>query len=413
MNPQSLFSVENPVMFGLFLMFTMLAVIYVYNRFIIIPMRRKHLAEEENLKLQQAELMALFASLSPDPIFRFDEEGKIILANNSAHKLFPQKILEGENVRIILPYTHNYDFHDIIKNEKSILDVIQIGKFYYQFIIVGSNKFKICQVYGRNITELKQTENELIEALLKAEEAKRLKEFFLAQISHEIRSPLNVIVGYSDILNEELKGSNNNYYDGILRSIKNNSKRLYRTFDLLLNMSQLQAGKYETHIEKIDLYYLLNSIHLEYFSLAEEKSIDLKIINTIEPPVYIYGDHYSISQIFINLIDNAIKYTSKGAVEIKISKTNEEEIVTEIIDNGKGMSQEFIDKLFQPFTQEDMGYTRRFDGTGLGLAIVKNFVELNKGKISVESELNKGTTFKVVLKGDKTWLNNQMINQIS
>lgn len=405
MNPESLFSVENPLLFGLFLVFTMLAVIYIYNRYIIIPMRKRHLAEEENLKLQQAELMALFASLSPDPVFRFDEDGKIILANNSAHKVFPQRILEGENVKQILPFTQNIDFQKFIDEEKSLLDVLQIGKFYYQFLIIGIKKFKICQVYGRDITELKKTENELIEALLKAEESKKIKEYFLAQISHEIRSPLNVIVGYSDLLKEELKEVNYPNLETILLSMKNNSKRLYRTFDLLLNMSQIQAGKYEVHLEKIDLFYLLNSIHFEYSSIAEEKGIKFMINDTIGAPIYIYGDHYSIMQIFINLVDNALKYTKEGSVEIKISKTEDEDICTEIIDTGKGMSKEYVDKLFQPFTQEDMGYTRRFEGTGLGLAIVKNFVDLNNGKIFVESEINKGTTFKVILKGDKSWLN--------
>lgn len=388
-------------------MLIMLAVIYIYNRYIIVPMRKRHLAEEENLKLQQAELMALFASLSPEPIFRIDDEGKIILANNSAHKIFPQKILEGENVQNILPFSKNYDYKKIISEEQSILNVFQIGKFYYQFLIVGVKKFNICQVYGRDITELKQTENDLIEALKKAEESKKLKEFFLAQISHEIRSPLNVIVGYSDILKEELKDIDNPGLEGILRSIKNNSKRLYRTFDLLLNMSQIQAGKYELHTEKIDLFYLLSSIHFEYSSLAEEKNIDFILNDCIGAPIFIYADHYSITQVFVNLVDNAIKYTNTGSIEIKITRTNENDICTEIIDTGKGISKEYIDKLFEPFTQEDMGYTRRFDGTGLGLAIVKRFVELNKGQIFVESELNKGTTFKVILKGENNGQSNK------
>lgn len=413
MNPESLFSVENPLLFALFLILIMIAVIYVYNRYVIIPMRKKHLAEEENLKLQQAELMALFASLSPDPIFRCDDEGKILLANNSAHRIFPQKLLEGENVRVILPFTNSTDFNKLIEEEGSLLDVVQIGKNYYQFLIIGSRKFKICQVYGRDITELKITENELKEALFKAEESKRLKEFFLAQISHEIRSPLNVIVGYSDVLKEELKGLQIRSFDSILRSIKNNSKRLYRTFDLLLNMSQLQTGKYEAHFEKIDLFYLLSTIHYEYTSLAEEKILDFILNDTIGAPIYIYGDHYSISQVFINLIDNAFKYTNKGSIEVKIYKNIDEDICVDVIDTGKGMSKEFLDNLFVPFTQEEMGYTRKFEGTGLGLAIIKNFIDLNNGKISVISEVNKGTTFSVTLRGEKSWLANPMKNQIS
>lgn len=410
--PESLLSVENPILFGLFIMVVMIMVIIVYNRFIIIPLKRKHFEEEENLKLHQAELMALFASLSPDPVFRFDETGKIILANNSAHKIFPQKILLGEQVQEILPFTNEYNLQEIIDASKTVMNTISFEKSYYQFLIVGSQRFKMCHVYGRDITELKLTEQDLKEALIKAEESKKLKEYFLAQISHEIRSPLNVIVGYSDLLTEELKNSERSDLLSILSSVKNNSKRLYRTFDLLLNMSQIQASGYDARIAKIDLFALLTSIQTEYASLAEEKGLQLILTNNIEENSFVFCDHYSITQVFINLIDNAIKYTKQGSVEIKIYRESEN-INVDIIDTGKGMSNEYMDKLFVPFTQEEMGYTRRFDGTGLGLAIVKSFANLNNAKIRFTSEQGKGTTFTVVLNGDKLWGNYPKKNQNS
>lgn len=367
-------------------------------------MRKKHLAEEENLKLQQAELMALFASLSPDPIFRFDETGKIILANNSAHKIFPHKILLGEQVQTILPFTSDYDLLEVIDSGKTLMNTIPFEKSYYQFLIVGSPKFKMCQVYGRDITELKLTEQDLKEALVKAEESKKMKEFFLAQISHEIRSPLNVIVGYSDLLSEELKDSERADLVSILKSVKNNSKRLYRTFDLLLNMSQIHTGRYDARFEKVNIHALLNTIYAEYNSLAEEKGLSLVLTNSSKEDVVVYCDHYSIAQVFVNLIDNAIKYTKKGSVEVKIYKEGND-VYVDIADTGKGMSKEFIDRLFIPFTQEEMGYTRRFDGTGLGLAIANSFAALNNAKIRVSSEQEVGSTFTVILNGDKTWGN--------
>ncbi len=409
MGPESYISVENPLLFGLFLMAVMIMVILVYNRFIIIPMRKKHLAEEENLKLQQAELMALFASLSPDPIFRFDETGKIILANNSAHKIFPHKILLGEQVQTILPFTNEYNLLEVIESGKTLMNTVPFEKSYYQFLIVGSQKFKMCQVYGRDITELKLTEQDLKEALVKAEESKKLKEFFLAQISHEIRSPLNVIVGYADLLGDELKNSERPDLNNILKSVKNNSKRLYRTFDLLLNMSQIQTGRYDARFERVDIFSLLNTIYLEYTSFAEEKGLQLILTNTLEDASIVYCDHYSIAQVFINLIDNSIKYTKQGSVEIKIYRCDSN-LCIDIIDSGKGMSKEFIDRLFVPFTQEEMGYTRRFDGTGLGLAIANSFANLNNAKIRVVSEQEIGTTFTVILNGDKTWGNNPKKN---
>lgn len=363
-------------------------------------MKKRHLESEKNIRLEQAELMALFASLSPDPVFRIDESGTIILANNSAHKIFPDKILLGDQAENIIPFLKSYDIKDIITHDRTKSDTTLIGNSYFQFIVEGVSKFNVCQIYGRNITELKNTEKNLKEALIKSEEVKRLKEFFLAQISHEIRSPLNVIVGYVDFLTEELKEEKRDELSPILRSIKNNSKRLYRTFDLLLNMSQIQTSKYDPHFESVDPVALLKTIQSDFLSFAEEKKLKLNFTNTIQEDVTVVVDHYSLSQVFVNLIDNAIKYTKEGSIDIKLYRDNSN-ICVDIADAGKGMSKDFIDNLFTPFTQEDMGYTRKYEGTGLGLAIVKSFIDLNKAKIKVSSEPNKGTKFTVILKGDK------------
>jgi signal transduction histidine kinase len=365
-------------------------------------MKKKHLQAEENMRLQQAELMALFAELSPDPIFRFDELGKVILANNSAHKFFPNRILVGEKAQVLFPFLNDYDINDVISNARSVNYTYKLGETFFQFIIEGVPKLNVCQVYGRDITDLKQTERELKEALAKAEESKQLKEYFLAQISHEIRAPLNVIVGYSDILAEELKNFHNDDFYHILRSMKNNSKRLYRTFDLLLNMSQLQTGRYDVRFEKINLLPIFKTLHSDFQSLAEEKKLFLNLNNNLEEEITVIGDHYSITQIFINLIDNAIKYSTVGGVDINLYRDGVN-ICVGITDTGKGMSREYTEKLFIPFTQEEMGYTRRFEGTGLGLAIVKSFADLNRAKLNVRSEVAKGTTFTITFNGENRW----------
>jgi len=397
---KTIFSVENPLLLSLLILIIVFTVMFIYYRYVIIPMRKKHLEETENFRLQQAELMALFAELSPDPVFRFDESGKIILANNSAHAIFPGRTLLGERVQTVLPFVAGYNIQDIIAYGRAVNSMARLGDRYYQFIIQGVTKFNVCQVYGRDVTDLKQTERELKEALNKAEESKKLKEFFLAQISHEIRAPLNVIVGYSDILVEDFDDINRAELLHILRSMKNNSKRLYRTFDLLLNMSQLQTGKYDARFEKVDLFHLLKTIQSEFKSLADEKNLLLSLNNLAEGATTITADHYSITQIFVNLIDNSIKYSDSGKINICIYQ-QEVNLCVDVSDDGKGMSKEFIDKLFTPFTQEEMGYTRRYEGTGLGLALVKSFADLNRAKIKVISEVNKGTTFTIIFKNEK------------
>lgn len=397
----SWYSFENPILFSLIMIVVILAVTFIYYRYVIVPMRKKHLQEQENLRLQQAELMALFSELSPDPIFRFDLNGKIILANNSAHKIFPSKVLVGEQVDILLPFMKTFDIHDIITYGKTIIYTSLLEENYFQFLISGVAKFSVCQVYGRDITDLKTKEKELKAALVKAEEAKKLKEQFLAQISHEIRSPLNVIVGYADLLKQEYPEKQEDF-SGILRSIKNNSKRLYRTFDLLLNMSQLQTSKYETRFEKVDLYSLLLTIKHEFQSYAEEKNLELDLINLTDGESMVTVDHYSVAQLFSNLVDNAIKYTERGKVELIIRK-EAAKICVDVKDTGIGISKEYLQKVFTPFSQENMSYTRPFEGTGLGLALVKGFVDINGSKIRVNSEPNKGTTFTVIFNGEQRW----------
>lgn len=399
--PKSFLSLENPLILALLIVAIIILVTFIYYRYVIIPMRKKYLQEQENLKLQQAELMALFAELSPDPIFRFDEKGKIVLANSSAHNIFPHKILVGEHVEVVLPFIKSFDIPDLIANNKTVNYTTLLGSKYYQFLIASVPKFKVCQVYGRDITDLKKTERDLKAALEKAEESKKLKEFFLSQISHEIRSPLNVITGYSDLLMQELHGKSSEYND-ILRSIINNSKRLYRTFDLMLNMSQLQTGKYEARFERINILAMINTIVNEYRTFADEKNLKINLINRLEEDTTVTADHYSIAQIFINLIDNAIKYTPHGKVEILLYR-DLNNICVDVRDTGIGISKEYQEKLFTPFSQADMSYTRPYEGTGLGLALVKTFIDLNRAKIKVNSEPECGATFTVILSGDKKW----------
>jgi signal transduction histidine kinase len=308
----------------------------------------------------------------------------------------------GEQSKIVLPFLNSYNINEIIENEKVISFTTPLDNKYFQFIIDGVKKFNVCQVYGRDITEMKNTERDLKEALIRADDAKRLKEFFLAQISHEIRSPLNVIVGYSDLLADELRDEKKTEYGNILLSMKNNSKRLYRTFDLLLNMSQLQTGKYDARFEKVDLFALLKTLQSDFKSMGEEKGLTLELTNSANEDVSVIVDHYSLAQIFINLLDNAIKYTDKGWIKINIYRDGSNYCV-DVSDSGKGMSKEYIDKLFVPFTQEEMGYSRRYEGTGLGLAMIKSFLDVNKAKIKVRSEINHGSTFTVILNGDKKW----------
>jgi signal transduction histidine kinase len=250
-----------------------------------------------------------------------------------------------------------------------------------------------------DITDRKKFEKELIIARDKAMESDRLKSAFLAQISHEIRTPLNVILNCTTLITDELDENYRRELEDLLVAINSAGKRLQRTINLTLDLSSVQSGNYVAEFEVFDLYDDLKKFYDEFAVLAAQGDLVLSLIKKTEN-TKITGDKYTVNQVFQNLIDNAVKYTKKGKVDI-IIESEGENVCVKIADTGIGMSPEYLKEIFIPFSQEDVGQKREFEGNGLGLALVKNYVELNKGTVSVESKKGMGTVFSVTLPGVK------------
>ena len=245
-----------------------------------------------------------------------------------------------------------------------------------------------------DISEIKRVQKELVEALAKAEESDRLKSAFLAQMSHEIRTPLNVILTSIPLIADEVSGEDDELKI-ILDSVKSAGRRLQRTIDMILSMSSVQSGNYKATFEKFDIIPDLQNMVVEFKSLSDDKGLKLKFSKT-DDTAFITADRYTVSQVFQNLINNAIKYTLKGYVEVYVKNQKDGKVKIEIRDSGIGMSEEYLQRMFMPFSQEDTGYKREFEGNGLGLALVKKYIELNRAEINVESEKNIGSVFSVI-----------------
>ncbi len=296
-----------------------------------------------------------------------------IKANKKSNEILKQKNLEIEKTNKILE-----EKNKLIFNHKEELS-------------------RMVNVLKREVNERKKYEQELISAKNRAEQANKLKSEFLAGISHEIRTPVNTILSYVSLLKEDLANLGNGDYSEYFDPIQNGSDRLIRTIDSILNMSQFQSGEFELFKEKFDLYgEVLVGLIKEFQPFASKKNLRLNLYKNVDDTM-IYGDQYTITQLFTNLVDNAVKYTNEGFINVSIFKKDGNFLYVSVEDSGIGITKEFLPNLFEPFHQEEMGYSRAFDGNGLGLALVKKYVEVNKGKIEVFSEKGKGTKFVVAL----------------
>lgn len=246
------------------------------------------------------------------------------------------------------------------------------------------------------IVKIKKVEEELRLAKEKAEESDRLKTEFLAQMSHEIRTPINTILNYISLIKEEVTKPLSDDMQFSFSAIDSSSRRMIRTIDMILNMSEIQTGRFECHYQEIDLERdVISMVKNEFSSMAAVKNLKLNILNMAENPV-IKGDLYTVSQILVNLLNNAIKYTNSGEIDLKIYRQDKDKLCMDVSDTGIGMSEDFQKKLFSPFSQEEQGYRRKFEGNGLGLALVKKYCEFNDAEILVKSKKGAGSTFTVI-----------------
>ncbi len=255
----------------------------------------------------------------------------------------------------------------------------------------GQHRFNGAVLVLRDLRQLVEVEA--------ARQAAVAKDEFLAAMSHELRTPLSAIIGNSELLIESASERLTSEESGMLRSIKVSGKTQLGLVNDILDLSKLNAGKYEIDEHELDLCQLRQDIE-DIFSLrARSGGVQFRIVVVGErPEVQIIGDRKAMAQVVINLLSNAFKFTERGEVTLTIELQPEMgQMVFRVADQGIGMSAEVVDRLFQPFEQADRTIARRFGGTGLGLHISWSLVELMGGIMEVESEEGVGSTFSVTL----------------
>ena len=235
----------------------------------------------------------------------------------------------------------------------------------------------------------------LEEARIEAQSANKAKSAFLANMSHEIRTPINVMLGMNEMILRESESEEIRQY---AKSIERSGSYLISLINNILDISRIESGKMEIEEGKYELRQLLDEVMLIAEKQAEQKSLKMNLIFDKTLPAYLIGDVIHIKQILLNLINNAVKYTKEGQIDIKVSKNEEEtKLIFEVKDTGIGIKEENLPVLFDAFMRVDSKKNKKIKGTGLGLAIAKQLVEQMGGMIWVESVYGKGSSFFVQL----------------
>lgn len=305
--------------------------------------------------------------------------------SKNVYEIYNQVFRTGESVQAFE--------HHIIKEDGTIVDVeISIS------VIVSQEGEKIgFRGILRDITQRKQAEKLKIEKEV-AEAATHAKSEFLANMSHEIRTPMNAILGFSALLRDHVDGAQPRHF---LDTILSSGKTLMTLINDILDLSKIEAGKLDIQYASFNPANVLHEMKQIFSQKAEENII--KIIVEIDPalPEFIYLDEVRLRQILINLIGNAVKFTDEGSVKISIGcRANAEnvDIFLRVKDSGMGIPPDQKDLIFESFQQQKGQITSKYGGTGLGLSITKRLVHMMGGKITVESQVGKGSTFLVEFK---------------
>ena len=330
-----------------------------------------------SLSKNKDELETIISSIK-ECLLVVDYDGKIVLTNDSFNMIVEDKSPIGKKYWEVFRSTDFYNLiQEIIKTKKNISGEIELGDriFVSNFYVLSSQNTVVVTLH--DISERKKLE--------------AIKRDFVINVSHELKTPLTSIKGFVEVLEDDVIGENKRY----LEIIRRNTDRLINIVKDLLLLSGLEEKTFKLDLKHNNIKDLVEKTIKLFKPRLKEKNLYFKLEAEENLPK-VKCDAFKLEDMVVNLIDNAIKYTEKGGITIRLS-ADEYRFRFEIEDTGIGIANEYQDRIFERFYVIDLSRSKAYGGTGLGLSIVKHIVLLHNGKISVESELNKGTTFVIEL----------------
>lgn len=361
--------------------------IFRYRLFDIVPVARRTAVDNMHDGLLVLDLQNRVLDVNPAALKLFQRQAQEMIGRPLAEFLTAQPEIVAA-------------FRDVTEAETEITLTLGDEQRYFALHIsplVDSRRV----VNGRmivfyDVTGRKLAEQALAQARDEALNTSRFKSELLARVSHELRTPLNVILGYTEMLQEEIYGPITESQHEPLQKIIESTDFLTRQVNELLDLSKLEVGQLSVYWQSFEIASVLRRVQAQMQFLADSKKIQL--LSEIDPevPASLYGDPIRVEQILLNLVGNAIKFSPSGTVRQRVFLPEPACWAIQVVDQGEGIPPEMQQRIFEPFQQVDGSMTRLHSGSGLGLAIVKQLTELMHGQIFLESSVGVGSVFTVV-----------------
>ena len=368
---------------------------------------------EDAIIATTARLEGLIENLQSGILFENDER-KVVLANQTLCQMLdipvPPSALTAADSRTLLeqckdlfPAPEEFltrveqilSAHALVRNEELTLADGRV--FARDFIPIVNQNYRAHLWQFRDVTERKRAEAEILNAKFEAEQANAAKSSFLAMMSHELRTPLNAILGMTELsLGTKLTPEQQEF----LRTIQTNSENLLRLIDDVLDLSKIEANRMDLELIPFSPRELVDEVAESLNVRAQSKDVELVLDVDPHLPAEIVGDPKRVRQVLLNLVGNAVKFTERGYVQLRVEVEDWKpgdrvDLRFVVSDTGIGIAKDKQEQLFSKFYQAESSTTRKFGGTGLGLNISRSLVELMGGRIDFESEPDKGTVFRV------------------